>query len=123
MTAATEQEIICLGCPNGCHLLCTSKKDEAVEVTGNKCDRGVEYGREELLEPKRVVTAVVKTASRELPYVPVRTSAPLVKPLIPELLHELYHKQVKPPIHSGECLVENFHGTGVNVVFTRSVAR
>ncbi|HPO13133.1 MAG TPA: DUF1667 domain-containing protein [Candidatus Hydrogenedentes bacterium] len=122
MTAATEQEIICLGCPNGCHLHCTSKKGHAVDVTGNKCDRGVDYGREELLDPKRVVTAVVKTTSSELPYVPVRTTAPLVKPLIPELLHELYQQHVTPPIRSGNPLIENFRNTGVNVIFTRSIA-
>ena len=41
------KELICIVCPNGCHL----KVDEenGYNVTGNKCERGAEYGKAELL--------------------------------------------------------------------------
>lgn len=115
------REIICLGCPNGCHLECTAKDDGTVEVRGNQCERGEAYGREELLDPKRVVTAVVRTNSPTLPYAPVRTDAPLVKKHIPALLRELYALQVAAPAESGATLIHNFADTGVNVVLTRTV--
>ncbi len=115
------QEIICLGCPNGCHLECTAKNDGTVEVTGNQCERGLDYGREELLEPKRVVTAVVRTTAPSLPYAPVRTNAPLVKAQIPALLQELYALEVSGPAPAGQELLHDFAGTGVHVVLTRTV--
>ena len=52
------KELICIVCPNGCHL----KVDEenGYNVTGNKCERGAEYGKAELLHPVRVVTSTVR---------------------------------------------------------------
>jgi CxxC motif-containing protein len=114
------QEIICLGCPNGCHLECTKKSGGEVAVEGGQCDRGKDYGREEMLEPKRVVTAVVKTSSEAAPYLPVKTDKPLVKALIPKLLESIYAHPVTLPVRMGDTLIANFENTGVNVVFTRS---
>jgi CxxC motif-containing protein len=114
------QTIICLGCPNGCHLECTRKADGAFEVEGAQCDRGEVYAREELTEPKRVVTAVVKTDSGDVPYIPVKTDKPLVRDRIPALLGLLYGQTVALPVRMGDTLLTDFDGTGVNVVFTRS---
>jgi CxxC motif-containing protein len=114
------KEIICLGCPNGCHLECTKKRGGEVEVEGAQCERGIDYGREEMLEPKRVVTAVVRTNSDAVPFVPIKTDKPLLRPLIPELLKTIYSRPVALPVHMGDTLIENFEDTGVNVVFTRS---
>lgn len=113
-----QKEIICLGCPTGCHLDVSRRGDE-VRVDGAQCERGEEYGREEILAPKRMVTAVVRTNSAAIPYMPVRTARPLPKPLIPELLHELYNREAVLPITSGQPLIKDFRGTGVDVVFTR----
>ena len=114
------KEIICLGCPNGCHLECTRKSGGEIAVEGNKCDRGIDYGREEMTEPKRVVTAVVKTGSESVPFLPVKTDKPLVKALIPKLLDALSTRPVTLPVRMGDTLLADFEETGVNVVFTRS---
>ena len=54
------KELICIVCPQGCHL----KVDEenGCAVTGNSCPRGAEYGKAELTHPTRVVTSTVKCA-------------------------------------------------------------
>ena len=114
------KEIICLGCPNGCHLLVRHQNGE-VTVEDAQCERGEEYGREELLEPKRVVTAVVKTTSAAAPYVPVKTSKALPKPLIAGLLEALYTLHAATPITCGQTLISDFQGSGVDVVYTRTV--
>ena len=116
----THKEIICLNCPNGCHLQVTQRGAEVI-VEGAQCEHGEEYGRQELLEPKRVVTAVVKTASTSAPYVSVKTSQALPKPLINGLLKKLYTLNVSPPIKSGQTLLSDFQGSGVDVVYTRTV--
>ena len=50
-------ELICIVCPQGCHL----KVDEenGYEVKGNSCPRGAEYGKKELVNPTRVITTTV----------------------------------------------------------------
>lgn len=116
-----EKEIICLGCPNGCHLCVKEKAREDIEVTGHQCDRGVDYGREEFLEPKRVVTAVVRTGSANVPYVPVKSDRPLIKARIPALLEALYRCELQLPVRCGDVLLGDFEGTGVNVQVTRTV--
>ncbi|MBP8128942.1 MAG: DUF1667 domain-containing protein [Candidatus Hydrogenedentes bacterium] len=115
-----EKEIICLGCPNGCHLCVTQRDRNDIEVLGNQCDKGIVYGREEFLEPKRVVTAVVRTGSDTVPFVPVKTDKPLVIAMIPKLLEELRRQEARLPVRAGDVLIDDFSSTGVRVCFTRT---
>ncbi len=114
-------ELVCIACPVGCRLTVTQWDVDRVEVKGNLCPKGEAYGREEVLSPKRVVTAVVRTDSESFPFAPVRTDAPLPRPLIPDLLAELCGREVRLPVALGTRLMENFKGTGVNVVCTRTL--
>lgn len=115
-----EREIICLSCPNGCHLNVRWTDRTDVQVTGGKCERGDVYAHEEVFEPKRVVTAVVRTNCDTAPYLPVKTDAPLAKPLIPALLNAIYGCVATSPIRIGDRLINDFQGSGVNVVFSSS---
>jgi CxxC motif-containing protein len=81
----------------------------------------VVYAQEETLSPRRVVTAVVRTDSAAFSYAPVRTDAPLPRALAAGLLHDLYSRTVRLPIRIGDTLIENVAGSGVRVVFTRSL--
>lgn len=118
--AATE--IICLGCPNGCHMTGEKNADGSVTVTGHQCERGEDYGREEMLEPKRVVTAVVATASGPVPFAPVKTDKPISMAQIQPLLLTLYQTRARLPLRRGDVLLQDFAGTGVNIVFTRTIS-
>jgi CxxC motif-containing protein len=40
-----SRDFMCLMCPNGCHLTTTLKADGAVEVLGNRCDKGLGFAR------------------------------------------------------------------------------
>ena len=53
-------EMICITCPMGCHLKIEKLSESELGVTGNRCARGENYAREELLSPKRVVTATCR---------------------------------------------------------------
>ena len=115
-----ERKLVCISCPLGCRLTVTWQEESDVKVSSNKCAKGESYAREEILAPKRVVTATVAAAdgSRRLP---VKTSAPLLKEHIPALLNELYRMEVQPPLRCGAVLLKDFAGTGVDLVATRSL--
>lgn len=115
------REMICISCPLGCHMTVTPLGGEDVKVEGNRCPRGVVYGREEVLSPKRVVTATAALSGGVVGRVPVKTDGPLLKELIPSLLEELYAMKIKAPVKQGLYLIENYRDTGVSLVTTRTI--
>ena len=60
---AGAREMVCIACPIGCRLSVERAEGDAVSVAGNRCPKGEVYAREELLAPRRTVTAVVRTGS------------------------------------------------------------
>jgi CxxC motif-containing protein len=112
-------ELVCIACPIGCRLMVTTGTESDVEVSGNRCPRGETYGKEELLAPRRIVTAAVPTRSSSFPSAPVRTDKPLARELIPQLLQTLYARTADLPIRLGDTLIDDFHG--VRVLFTRTL--
>ena len=65
-----------------------------------------------------MVTAVVHTTSETMPWLPVKTDAPLPKQAIAPLLNRLYQMTVEIPVSCGETILADVGGTGVNVVAT-----
>ena len=108
------KELICIVCPNGCHLKVDEQNGYA--VCGNKCDRGVDYGKTELQNPVRMVTSTVKldgAASRRLP---VKTSTAIPKHLIFDAMKVIDTLVVTAPVKVGDVLIADLLGTGVSVV-------
>lgn len=115
-------EKICINCPAGCHLELLCQKDGSFAVTGNSCPRGAAYAKQELTDPRRVVTAAVPLKAPVQGCVPVKTTAPLPAALIPELMHALLALRVTLPVRRGEILLKNFRDTNIDIVFTRSIS-
>jgi CxxC motif-containing protein len=125
--------MVCISCPLGCRLTVRWDEasggepgvpvEEAIRVEGNKCDKGEQYAREEILAPKRVMTATVPIRAGRAVRLPVKTTAPLAKELIPGLLNEIYQWELEAPIVLGQKLREDIEGTGVDLVATRTVER
>ena len=113
------KELICIVCPQGCHL----KVDEenGCAVTGNSCPRGAEYGRVELTHPTRVVTSTVKCAGGFYPRCPVKTDRAIPKERIFDVMKALEGVALTAPVTVGQVVAENVCGTGANVVATRDM--
>ena len=112
-----KKELICISCPQGCHLTAEYDNDPAnAQISGNRCPRGKLYAITELTDPRRVVTAVVPTSDSMRPVLPVRTSAPFPKNMIDQLLNELYKMQVNTPVKMGSVILSNALGTGIDVI-------
>ena len=116
----TSKEMVCIVCPVGCRLSVTVEGEE-VKVTGNRCSRGEEYAREEMLAPKRVVTATCRLEDPLHPRLPVKTDGPIPFEKIDDLLKAVYDLSITPPVRVGDILIQDFAGTGVNLVASRSI--
>jgi CxxC motif-containing protein len=57
-----ERNLVCISCPLGCRLTVAWEDERDITVTGNRCAKGESYAQEEILAPKRVVTATVTVA-------------------------------------------------------------
>ncbi len=115
-----ERKMVCISCPLGCRLTVTWSEGSEVTVKGNRCAKGESYAREEILAPKRVVTATVPLLEAAIRRLPVRTNAALPKEHIPALLNEMYRLEVRAPVRRGQILLKDFQGTGVDLVAARS---
>lgn len=113
------KELICISCPNGCHLKVDEENGYA--VTGNKCERGVEYGKNELLNPVRTVTSTVRIEGGAHPMLPVKTDKPISKDKIFDVMRLLDGVTVKSPIHVGDKILENILSTDVSVVACKNM--
>jgi CxxC motif-containing protein len=116
---ARKKELVCIACPMGCRMVVTIAEGGEVTVTGNRCARGEAYGREEILSPRRILTAVVPTDSAQFPCAPVRTDKAISRGLLGTLLSDLYGRRVRLPVREGQVLVEDFDGA--RVIFTRTL--
>ena len=113
------KEVICTCCPKGCHL----KVDEAngYQVTGNGCENGAAYGKEELTHPVRILTSTVRAEGGRHPRCPVKTAQPIPKEQLFAAMAALDGIVLHAPVKIGEVVLRNICGTGVDVVATREL--
>lgn len=113
-----HQELICIICPRGCRLTAETGTGGELEISGNSCPRGIEYARQELTAPMRVLTALMRLQNMEKP-VSVKTDRPVPKALLFDCAAEIYRTHPAPPVRRGDILIRDLCGTGCNVVATR----
>ncbi len=113
------KELICIVCPKGCRLRVDEKN--AFEVTGNACERGIAYGKEECTEPKRVVTSTIAVHGAQQTRTSVKTSAQIPKQLVLNAVKALDDTVLNAPVKIGDIAVKNVCDTGVDFVVTRGV--
>jgi CxxC motif-containing protein len=110
-----KKEMICIVCPVGCRL---SIDTDTLEVTGNRCPRGDKYAKTEITNPTRIVTSTVKVNSTLQRRVSVKTSDPIPKGKIFDLIDKLDSVDLKVPVNIGDVVIENVFDTGVDVIVT-----
>ena len=113
------KEVICTCCPKGCHLQVDEAND--YKVTGNGCPNGIAYGKEELTHPTRSITSTVRAEGGLHPRCPVKTSKPVPKGQMAEVVAALDSIVLHTPIHVGQVVVENVCGTGADIVTCRNM--
>lgn len=116
-----DKTITCINCPVGCRMtVVLSETGEFISVTGNTCPRGAAYAAQECTRPLRVITAVIPVSGSNVP-LSVKTSAPVPKEMIHQVMRELGKVVRSAPVKAGEIIIPNVLNTGSDIIATRSV--
>lgn len=116
-----RREFVCIRCPLGCNITAEMRGEEIERITGNTCPRGADYVTKELTDPRRIVTSLVRVEGGGLPVVSVKTASDIPKGQIGSCIRVLKDICLCAPVHTGDVIVENICGSGVNVIATRDV--
>ncbi len=111
------KDLVCIRCPRGCAL----HIDDNGGVTGNYCPKGKDYALSELTDPKRMVSTLVRVSNRKDTMLSVRTSEPISKDLVFDVIECLKDIKVRAPIEIGTLILTNIFETGVDIIATKSI--
>jgi CxxC motif-containing protein len=116
------RKLTCIECPVGCQLEIGEEGGRVVSLTGNKCEKGIAYGKQEIENPLRVLTTTILTEGLDLKLVPVRTSKPIPKARLLEAMALISRARLTHPVKIGEPVIKDLLSLGVDLVATRDAA-
>ena len=116
-----EKNITCVVCPIGCKILVKIDGTQLEIVKGNKCKSGIEYVKNEVFDPRRMLTTSVRVNNGEWPLVSVKSSKPVPKEKLFSILKEIKRTAVNAPVKSGQIIIKNIANTDINIVATKTV--
>lgn len=114
------KNIICVSCPMGCPISVEidDGTGEVINVMGNTCPRGKAYAITECTAPVRMLTSTVKVKGGRTAMVPVKTSAPIPKGMMFDIMKEINSVEVASPVKLGQVIIENVLNTGADIIAT-----
>lgn len=115
-----KRELICTNCPMGCPLTVEYEDGKIISITGNTCKNGITFGTNEVLCPKRTITSIVKLTNRDM-MLSVKSASELPKERIFEFMDIINKTTAEAPVKSGDVIVQNIGGTGIDIVATKTV--
>ena len=112
-----ERKLTCIVCPKGCDLLVSfNENGEITDISGYTCPRGKDYAYAECTAPVRTVTSTVRCRDGEV--VSVKTSAPIPKSIIFDVMKEINSVSAEDDVKIGDVIIKNVLDTGADVVST-----
>ena len=111
-----KKNFVCIVCPRGCRLEVEREDDGLIKVSNYQCVRGIEYGKNEFVNPMRMLTSTIRIEGAKYRRLPVISKGEIAKDKLFSCLELLYSKSVKSPIKEGDVIQENICDTGVDIV-------
>ena len=119
---AVETRVMnCIMCPIGCELTVNIEDGKVVSVTGNTCPRGPKSANDEVTAPKRMLTSTVAIEGGLMPLLPVVSATVLPKERVLDCAAYLRGVTVKAPIKTGDVVVKDILGLGVDIIASRDM--
>ena len=116
-----KKHFTCVTCPVGCEVDVEVKDSNIISMKGNRCDKVKEFVLQELKEPMRVFTTIVRIKGAKYAMLPVRTDKPIPKRLFTQAIEQLSSIDLQAPVHMSNVIVKDVAGSGANIVATRTM--
>ena len=118
-----DKEITCIVCPIGCKIQVKTDGKHLEICVGQKCKKGIEYARSEALDPRRMLTSSILVKNGEWPLVSVKSSKPIPKNKVFDVLKEIKKSSIKAPVSLGQTVIKNVSGTKIDIITTKSIKK
>lgn len=105
--------ITCIMCPNGCEI--------DYDLSGGMCEKGPQYVKNEILNPKRTLTSSVRVTGGAIPLVSVKTTDSIPKERLRDAMKLIAELAVAAPVELGQVIRKDFMEEGIDLVATKSV--
>ncbi len=116
-------KMTCIVCPKGCDITVEMENGEVLGVTGNACARGLDYAKNEAMNPVRTLTSTVAVVNGVHPRVSVKTEREIPKGKMMECAKALKGVAVEAPVKIGDVILTDVVGTGVNIIATINIEK
>ncbi len=113
-----KKKITCVICPRGCTMTADIQGD-SITVTGNACARGEKHAMGECTNPVRSLTSIIRVGNREDTMVSVKSSSPVPKDKMLEIMDVIHATSVSAPIKIGDVLIAGVFGA--DIVATKEI--
>lgn len=113
-------ETICRECNKKC-ILCLNSYMGEIEVSGNKCIKGIDYGKKYIINKKGIFTTIVRIKGSDCTVVPVKSSDIIEKEKWVAISRALCRIYVGAPIKAGDVICKNILNTGVDIICSKTV--
>lgn len=111
----------CIICPISCKISVNQKENGELEISGNKCNRGIEYAKNEFTCPQRMLTTTVKINGSKFKRLPVISSREVPKAQMRNYLEEIYTIEISAPVKEGDIIIKNIFDTNIDILAARSM--
>ena len=115
-----EKNLVCIVCPMGCRLEITGTADD-LKVSGNVCQKGTAYARDEITNPVRMVCTTAKIKGGIHNVIPVKTDKAIPDKYKLEVVKAVNSIVLTSPVKMGDIIISDLFGTGVNIVAERDM--
>jgi len=119
--AKEEKKFICIRCPRGCEITTTVDGYTIDQISGNICKMGIDYVKNEIEDPRRILTTTVKVKNGVHPLVPVWTPTAIPKNKIFDLVKKLRDIELQAPVNQDEIVLKNISNLNIDVVTSGKV--
>ena len=117
------KEYTCIMCPRGCDISAQVENGAITLMEGASCQKGEDYIKQELTDPRRNIATSVIVDEGELALVSVRLDKPIPKNMIFTVMEEIKKVRVKAPVNVGQVLLNKVAGLDCNLIATKKVDR
>ncbi len=120
MSEEQRHKLLCIVCPESCEMEVVEKQGTFVFPKGI-CQRGQDYARQEIVDPRRILTSTVSLTGGKVEMLPVRTTQPIPKEKLLEAMDQIAGITAHAPVRIRDVVISDVAGSGAALIASRSV--